>query len=144
MLTGINQIIIANSRYYRYDTYFLLLIVGAIIVANKVFIPIYGIAGSAMATALTMITYNTLRWIFLYFKFKMQPYDLNSLKIILISGLAFLPGLFIPYLGNLVIDIAVRSFIVGGAFVFLLLKMEAAPEINSKVRKILKQFKINL
>jgi O-antigen/teichoic acid export membrane protein len=143
MLTGINQVIIANSKYYRYDTYFLILIVGAIIVANKVFIPIYGIAGSAMATALTMITYNTLRWIFLYFKFKMQPYDLNSLKIILISGLAFLPGLFIPYLNNLVIDIAARSLIVGGIFVFLLMRMEAAPEINAKIRKILKQFSVN-
>jgi O-antigen/teichoic acid export membrane protein len=144
MATGINQVIISNSKYYRYDTFFVFLMVGIIIIANMIFIPIYGIIGSAIATAITGATNNLLRYIFLKVKFGMQPYDSNSLKLIFIAAISILPGIFIPYLNNLFIDIAVRSSIVGGLFVILILKLEAAPEINNKIRKNLKRFSINI
>lgn len=144
MMTGINQVIIANSKYYRFDTYFLLFIVVVIIAANSIFIPIFGISGSALSTAITIAAYNILRWLFIYYKFKMQPYDFNSLKIILIAAVAFAPGLLIPYLNNLILDIAVRSSIVGGLFILLILKTEATPDLNSKIRKNLKHFHIHL
>ena len=81
---------------------------------------------------------------FIYFKFKLQPYDFNTLKIIFISIIAFLPGYFIPHIHVLIIDIMMRSCIVGGIFILLLLKTEAAPELNNKIRKNLKHFSINL
>jgi O-antigen/teichoic acid export membrane protein len=142
--TGINLIIITNSKYYKYDTYFVFLLVGITILANYIFIPIYGIAGSALASALTIVFVNALRYGLLYNKFNMQPYDINSVKLILIAIIAFLPGYFIPYLNNLYVDIAVRSCIVGGLFILLILKMEATPEINIKIRKNLKRVSINL
>ena len=74
----------------------------------------------------------------------MQPYDFNSFKIILIAALAILPSFFIPFMYHKYIDMAIRSTIVGGIFVLLMLKLEAAPELNSKIRKNLKRFSINL
>lgn len=144
MATGINQVIIANSKYYRYDAFFVFFMVGIIIAANLVFIPIYGIIGSAIATAVTVTANNVLRFLFLKIKFGMQPYDVNSLKLIIIALISILPGILIPYLNNLIIDIAVRSAIVGGLFILLTLKMEAAPELNNKIRKNLKRFSINI
>lgn len=144
MVTGINQVIIANSKYYRYDTYFLLVILVIVIFANSILIPLYGIAGSALSTALTIATYNILRWLFIYYKFKMQPYDINSLKILAIAAIAFVPGLILPYLHNLIFDIAIRSSLVGGLFILLILKTEATPDLNAKIRKNLKHLRINL
>lgn len=112
MATGINQVIIANSKYYRYDAFFVFLMVGFVIIANLIFIPIYGITGSAIATALTVTANNALRLFFLKAKYKMQPYDTRTIKIILIAIVSFLPGYFIPYLNNLFLDIAIRSSIV--------------------------------
>lgn len=143
MATGINQVIIANSKYYKYDTFFVFLMVGIIIVANLIFIPIYGIIGSAIATAITVSANNFLRFLFLKIKYKMQPYDMNSIKIILIAGLAILPSFFIPAFDKY-IDIAIRSTLVGGIFILLILKTEATPELNNKIRKNLKRFSINL
>lgn len=151
MATGINYVIMITSKYYRFDGYFTIIILLLAIVANYFLIPIYGIAGSAIATALTVTVYNIMRWSFLYFKFKMQPFDSNTLKIIAIAVIAFLPGYFIPhfpiYLNShiitAIIDIAIRSSIVGGIFIFLILKTESAPEINNKIRKNLKRFLIN-
>ena len=144
MATGINQVIIVNSKYYRYDAYFVILMVGIIITANLILIPRFGITGSAIATALTVAANNLIRYLFLKIKFQMQPYNFNSLKIISISAIAIAPSFFIPYLHNLYIDIAVRSSIVGGIFILLILKMEATPELNIKIRKNLKRFSINL
>lgn len=144
MATGINQVIIANSKYYRYDALFVVLMVGIIIISNLIFIPIYGISGSAIATAITIATNNILRIVFLKIKFGMQPYNLNSFKLILIAIIAIIPSFYIPYLGNLFLDIALRSSIVGGMFTLLILKLEAAPELNAKIRKNLKHLSINL
>jgi O-antigen/teichoic acid export membrane protein len=144
MATGINQIIIVNSKYFRFDAYFIFVIVLIIVIANLVLIPIYGIIGSAIATTLAVMINNFLRYIFLKIKFGMQPYDLNSLKLIIIALISILPGIFIPYLHNLVLDIAVRSSIVGAIFILLILKLEAAPELNNKIRKNLKRFSISI
>lgn len=144
MATGINYVIMLTSKYYRYDAYFMFIILFLTIISNFILIPIYGIMGSAIATAITIATYNIMRWLFLYFKFNMQPYDSNTFKIIAIAVIAFLPGYFMPQIINTIIDIAIRSSIVGGIFILLILKTEAAPEINNKIRKNLKRFSINL
>lgn len=138
MATGINQVIIANSMYYRYEAYFVFATVGFVILVNYIFIPLYGITGSAIATALTVIASNIVRFSFLIIKFKMQPYNTNTLKLLLIGFVALLPGILIPFLGNLYLDILLRSGIVSGLFLLLILKMEATPELNIKIRKNMK------
>jgi O-antigen/teichoic acid export membrane protein len=144
MATGINQVIIVNSKYYRYDAYFVIAMVGIIVTANFIFIPLFGITGSAIATALTVIANNAIRYLFLKVKFNMQPYNFNSLKLILIAATAIAPSFFIPYFQNLYLDIAIRSSVVGGIFILLILKLEATPELNSKIRKNLKRLSISI
>lgn len=135
MATGINQVILSNSRYFRFEAFFVFLTVGLTVLANYLFIPIYGITGSAIATALTMFFGNSLRFVFLYRKYNMQPYDSNNLKIILIGCISFLPGFFLPELKNLLFDIFIRSSLISGIFILLLLKLETSPELNNKIRK---------
>jgi O-antigen/teichoic acid export membrane protein len=144
MATGINQVIIVNSKYYRYDAFFVVLMVGIIITANLIFIPIYGIIGSAIATAITVAANNVIRYLFLRIKFQMQPYNFNSLKIIFISAVALAPSFFIPLLHNKYIDIALRSSVVGGIFILLIVRLEATPELNVKIRKNLKRLSISI
>ena len=70
----------------------------------------------------------------------MQPYNTNSLKLILIAILSYLSVFFIPAFANFYLDIVVRNGIEGGIFLFLILKMEATPELNIKIRKNIKRF----
>lgn len=142
MATGINQVIIANSTYYRYDTLFIVFMLVVIIICNYLLIPVYGIVGSAISTAITGIAGNALRFGLLYNKYKMQPYDRNTVKLLVIGSVTFILGYFIPYLNNLYLDIAVRSSVTGVLFLVLLLKTEAAPELNQKFRKSLLQLRL--
>lgn len=140
MATGINSVILANSKYYYYDGYFVVVMVIITFLSNYILIPIYGITGSAIATAITITLGNIIKWIFLLYKYKMQPFDFNSVKLVIISVVTFLIGYFIPISSNFIIDIAVRSLSAGGVFALLLLKTEATPDINRKIRKNLKRF----
>jgi O-antigen/teichoic acid export membrane protein len=142
MATGINYVIIITSKYYKYDTYFMAVILLVTILTNYFLIPVYGISGSAIATAITISIYNILRWLFLYYKFKFQPYDENIVKLLLIAVIAFLPGYFIPKLNPFYLDIVVRSGTVALLFIALILKTEASPELNSKIRKSLVRFRL--
>lgn len=144
MGTGINNVILLTSKHYRYDSFFMFFVVGITIAANYLLIPIYGITGSAIATAITIAAYNILRWLFLYFKYQMQPYDLNTLKIIALSIASFLPGYFLPKMHPVMVDIAVRSSIISILFVLLLLKTNASPDLNAKIRKNLLRFGVKL
>jgi O-antigen/teichoic acid export membrane protein len=121
-----------------------LFIVGITVVSNYLLIPLYGITGSAIATAITITSTNVIRWGFLLYKYKMQPYDFNSVKLIFISVATFLIGYFIPIFNNFLVDIAVRSLLTGGVFALLILKTEATPDINNKIRKNLKRFSISI
>ena len=92
----------------------MLIVLTLTIATNYILIPLYGITGSAIATAITISFYNILRWLFLYFKFRMQPYDLNTLKLIAIAFISFLPAYFIPATGILFVDLAIKSGVIGG------------------------------
>lgn len=142
MATGINQVIISNSKHYRYEAYFVFFTVGITVLTNYLLIPIYGITGSALATMITVAFANIIRFTFLRINYKMQPYDRNTLKLIAIMVISFLPGYFIPFIHDLYLDIAIRSSIVGALFILLILKTEASPEINNKIRKNLLHFGI--
>lgn len=144
MGTGINNVILLTSKHYYYDSFFMFFIVAVTIAANYLLIPIYGITGSAIATAITIAAYNLLRWLFLYFKYQMQPYDANTIKLIAIALLAFLPGYFLPKTGPTFVDIAIRSSIISGLFVLLLLKTNASPDLNNKIRKNALRFGLKL
>lgn len=144
MATGINQVIIVNSNYYKYDTYFVFSLVVVTIITNYIFIPLYGIVGSAIATAITVVFSNILRYWLLYNKYQMQPYDINTIKIITIGVFSFIIGYLLPFVNNLFFDIVIRSILTTVFFILLILKSEATPDINHKIRKNLKRFSINL
>ncbi|HRG53930.1 MAG TPA: oligosaccharide flippase family protein, partial [Bacteroidia bacterium] len=144
MATGINQVILYNSKYYYYDTVFLFLVVIVTIVGNHLMIPLYGIQGSAVVTAIAIASSNVLRSVFIGYKFKMQPYDMKSLKLIAIAAVTFLCGYSIPQIPYFIIDIIVRGGVVTVVFILLILKFEASPDLNKKIRKNLQRFSVNL
>jgi O-antigen/teichoic acid export membrane protein len=135
MATGINTVIMLTSKHYRYDGYFMFFSLLLAVGGNYLLIPKYGITGSAAATAFTLAVYNILRWLFLYYTYNLQPYDINTLKLLAIGLFALLMGTIIPIMENFIIDIAIRSATIGGLFILLLLKLDASPEINAKIRK---------
>lgn len=138
MATGVNGTIISTSKYYKFHTYIMLILIGLAIINNYIFIPIYGITGAAIASAISVFIFNLIRYLFLLKKYKMQPFDMKHVWVILIAILAYLPAYFLPEIHNLFLDIFIRSGIITIIFVGLIYYFNISEDVNSGLSKIFK------
>jgi O-antigen/teichoic acid export membrane protein len=134
MATGTATFVLANSKYFSYQTYYILLLVVLIIISNYLMIPVWGLAGAAIATCLSRVLTNMMRHRLLYKKFALQPYNFKFLLIILIAIIAYLPSYFLPEIQNLYLDIALRSIIIGGIFIILAVAFKISPDVNDRYK----------
>jgi O-antigen/teichoic acid export membrane protein len=128
--TGINATILGYSRYYYYYLFFIFFLAIISLGNQLIFIPLYGIVGSAIATAISIVLFNTIMVLFVKWKLKVQPFTLNNLKTLAVI-LAFL-GLnaLLPSMGNAYLDAAVRSVATIVLFVVVIYKINASKDIN--------------
>jgi O-antigen/teichoic acid export membrane protein len=131
MSTGVAGSILGNSPNYRVQALFMGIMVVLIVITNLIFIPIWGIVGAAFASFLSKLLLNLMRHIYIWVKFKIQPFDKKSLMVLVFAALAYLAVCFIPWMGNFVIDIFIRSIIMSVVFIFLILKFEISEEIQN-------------
>ncbi len=142
MSLGVGVNVIGLSKYYRNQTYFMLVQVVLIILTNYYFIPLYGILGAAFATALSKFIYNLIRFSFIYVKFKWQPYNFKFIYIILIGIFAYYVSFFIPQLESFILDILIRSLLLLIIYISLILKFKISEEFNNKFDIYLKAFNL--
>jgi O-antigen/teichoic acid export membrane protein len=133
MATGINGLLVQNSKYYKNDLIFTVTLVVLTIINCNIFIPLYGLNGAAAATASAVILYNIFKFLFVWKTMKMQPFDINSLKITLTVLAVFFVGTYLPSSGNPVFDIIYRTCIVGFLFLISLLYLKITPEITNLI-----------
>ena len=130
MATGTNDSIIYTSEKYVYGTYMLFALFVIAIINNLIFIPRYGIEGAAFATALSAFIYNTMKFIFIWRSFHLQPFDKNTLLILGNIIFCWLLVYFVPHADNAVIDILVRSFIITLTFGMVTYLLKIVPELH--------------
>jgi O-antigen/teichoic acid export membrane protein len=90
MGTGVNGQIIATSTRWRFDFLSGLILVGMTLPLNYLLAKYLGITGPAIADLFTFAVYNGIRWLFLYRKFRLQPFTVQTLYTLLLGGSAFL------------------------------------------------------
>jgi len=142
LATGVANIVIATSRYYRVQTYFMIILLVLIIVSNLIFIPIYGIVGAAMASAISSFVFNFLRFIFVYRKFKMQPFNLKSGTLLIITTVSYVASFVIPVFPNFILDILIRSIFITIIFGSLIMLFRVSDEVNEGFNSIIAKLKI--
>jgi O-antigen/teichoic acid export membrane protein len=133
--TGVNSQIIATSNFWRFEFVSGMVLLSIMIPLNYILVKQYGIIGAGYSNIISFTVYNGIRIIFLYRKFKMQPFTLNTLYALLIAAAAFIivyypfsnvggfPGLFlrsILFLG-----------LYGGAVTWLKLSPDIIPVLKT-------------
>lgn len=135
MLTGTSTYILANSKYYQYQTYYIVVLVVLIIITNYLLIPVWGLAGAAAATLLSKILTNIARYLIVYLKFGLQPYNKKFLLIVAITIISFLAQYFIPRFNNLYVDLIVRSAVISIVFIIMEMSLGISQEVNGRLIK---------
>ena len=98
---------------------------------NYVLTKTIGFTGPAIADLVTFSIYNAIRWVFLYRKFKMQPFTLKTIYTLLLGGAVWwvCQALFAGLHGlvGIVVRSAVFIGLYGGAALALRLSDDIAP-----------------
>ncbi len=134
----INQMsssIISYSNHFRYDIIFESLLLVLTVISNIIFIPLFGINGAALATAISIIIYTSAKAIFVYQKFKIHPYCFNSLKILFVLILSLSITTLIPALGNLYITIVLKSTFILITFTIAILFLNISDDFKTLLVK---------
>lgn len=137
MLTGINAEIIGTSRFYKIDLfiYFVLSLVG--IGLNFLLIPIYGVNGAAFAVLTSVVLYNSARFVIIALAMKIQPFT-KSIAFAFLCVLATYGVVsLIPTLAVAVVDVVVRSLVIGLVFGGLIIALRISKDISVSFSKVL-------
>ncbi len=139
--TGVNQSIITYSNFYKLGAVFYFLLLVCIIILNVVLIPVYGIMGAAIASALISVIHNLIRFILIKVKFKMQPFSWDSLKIVAIISASVLAAWFIET-ENKFLLIFLRGMASSGVFVISLVitNVFSIKELKKEIRSFKNTF----
>jgi O-antigen/teichoic acid export membrane protein len=130
MSMGLNAEIITNSKYFRWNIFLMPFLAIIAIITNSILIPIYGITGAALATLISICSYNLIRFMLVAIKLKIQPFSLNTLKVVFSLGLVYGINLLIPTFDHFLVDIAVKSSIILATYAFLILTLKPSENIS--------------
>lgn len=132
---GFGGALISFSRYYHWSIYFTFFITALTIFSNNLLIPIYGVTGAAIATALTcLVSYTVQQWI-IFIKIKGNPYSVGTAKQIALVLLLYALNLLLPQLANPWFDGIYRTFIICFTGLPLLYLLKVSADINRIVKR---------
>lgn len=149
MATGLNGLILQTSKYYFYDILFMILLIVGTWFLNQIFIPIYGITGSAVATTVMIFLFNFFRTIFVWKAFGFWPFTLKNLYTILILIFVFALVFFVPklsainFLPGFIIDTLMRSVLAIGLYCIIVYFANISSDFNQIINQLLKKLSLN-
>lgn len=141
MIFGTNGEIIVMSKHYKFNVVAVGILAMLTIVLNLLLIPKYGIEGAAIASFLAMLTFNLSKFLFVWVKFKIQPFSMGSIKLLAIIGLVLWVNQWIPTLELTLLDILIRSTVISVLLVGLTIGLKVSEEVNSLVFGFVNRFK---
>lgn len=142
MASSTNGLIIYYSRYYRFNFVTVLLLAVCNVAFNLYFIPRIGISGAALATVLSMLLANTARMLFVWWKWRMQPFTLAHAWALGITALAYGAGELIPdSFVHPLLSIVLRSALIAGVFLPMMFYSRLSTDVNELALNALQQAK---
>jgi O-antigen/teichoic acid export membrane protein len=141
LILGNNNAIIFNTKYYRTVLFLGVALVLLTIVLNMIFIPIYGIMGSAFATLLSITLYSLAKLLFVVKRLDLYPFTIQTLHSIAITFVLFLLFYFWKFPFHPIISIGLKSVLVTILYVYVNYKFVVSVEINQVIYNLLKKFR---
>ena len=130
MMTGVNNEIISYSKYYRFILYLTLLLGVVNVGANFLFIPMYGLAGSALATCISLFLFNVIKLIFIQVKFGFHPFTSRIFPVVGFVIGAWLLTRALPESDSNIINLFYKSAVFTILYGSAIWKFNISPDIN--------------
>ncbi|MFN8322536.1 MAG: polysaccharide biosynthesis C-terminal domain-containing protein [Chitinophagales bacterium] len=134
-----SQIIFSSKNFWKGG----ILLIGVVLFSfamNVALVPIYGINGAAMATAISAFLYFVSKYLIVYRNFNLQPYNRQTFYIISLIISCLLVNWLIPILNSALINIALRTAIITTLYLMGIYFLRLAPELKGIIGTTRKLF----
>lgn len=133
MAGGVSHEIIQYSKEYKTYTWMMAFFIVLVVASNVIMIPIFGLIGAAIASAISYAIFGFIRFEFIRQRFGMQPYKINHLICLILSLAVLGISMLIPRLDNFIIDLILRSTLISAIFIIPLYFLKISPDINGLI-----------
>ena len=137
LLQGNSSAMLAFSKRYYLSLFVNLACVAIGIYANNQLIPIMGLNGAAIATALTWLVGAAVTGILIYNMYGMNPYNLRVFKVLVLFAGLFLASEYMHLNGHMFITAALKTVVLGGGAMVCIYVFNLSDDIKSMVQKAL-------
>ncbi|MDZ7721161.1 MAG: oligosaccharide flippase family protein [Balneolaceae bacterium] len=136
MISGLNGVILSNSKHYRVSFYTNIILVAITIIANYLLIPTYGIEGAALASAMAIIIYNAVKYLYVLLIMGLQPLSSKTFWILLLgASTIYITHVWVDF-SFIWLDIAIKSIIFPFTFMAPILYFKVSPDINKLLESL--------
>lgn len=136
MAGGSNDSIIMYSKFYKMTTAFLVLLIILIVGLNYILIPLLGMNGAALASLLSIVLHNLMKFSFIKIKFGFNPYSFQYLLVLAIGILIYFLIATFPDMDSFILEIIVDSMCTVLLFYFAIRYLAISFEINQFIDQI--------
>ena len=140
LILGNNNAIIFNTKHYRTVLFLGVGLVVLTFALNMIFIPVFGIIGSAFATLLSITLYSLAKLLFVVKKLHLYPFTKQTFHSIAITFILFLLFYFWQFPFHPIVGIVLKSFLVTVVYVYVNYRFVISKEINEVLDKLIKKF----
>jgi len=144
LILGNNNAIIFNTKYYKTVLFLGVLLVVIAVGLNAIFIPIYGIIGSAFATLLSITIYSLAKLLFVVKRLHLYPFTKQTLTSLVVTFILFIAFYFWEFPFSPIISIGFKSILVTLLYVYMNYKFVISTEINQVLDVVFKKLKLKL
>jgi O-antigen/teichoic acid export membrane protein len=136
---SINSEILVFSKFFRFNLILTIAMSALIILLNLILIPIFGIEGAAGASAIVMLLFNLVKYLFLKIRLGLEPFSKETLKILGVGILTFNSARFVTLDASPIENLIFTSLVVLILFLTWSLLLRAGREewlwIKEKIKK---------
>lgn len=141
MGAGVNGEIIVYSKYYRFNIIAVASLAMLTIATNYLLIPLYGLNGAAMASAISIFLFNLVKYVYIYSKLHIQPFTFKTILVIVIGFLVWYLSKWMPVQANFLLDILLRSAFITLVYFGLVWRLKVSPDLNLTLESFVDKFR---
>lgn len=140
MFLGNNGAIISNSKYYKILLPYAIVMAVSVVFLNNWLIDEIGINGAALATLIVVLAFNSIKLWYVKLKFGILPFTDKTLSLFIILILFFFAFYFWEFPFHPIVNIALKSIVLGVLYLFVVVKLNIAPESIAIWNRLKKYF----
>ena len=136
-----NSEILMLSKHYRLNVITVLILGFFTVLFNYLLIPEYGIIGAGFASLAAIALFNIVKLILIKVKLGFQPFSWHTAYLVAWIAAVYYLSTLLPFLGNVFLDILIRSTAITVLFTGPIYMLNISPEINETIRNLLLRFR---